>query len=358
MRQAPRSLTREQLARWVDPTIPTIRLRTRWDVLPGMPPLMSAMMPLVVDWEHAASSPNTVLIHRLNAGGNPVAGTTRMTSAVVHREALRGVHFVMTPLDRFGKRGLLAHAMLRFLFDPGGVRLLGSGVDAGGVDAADDMVVSWEAWRAPDVDYDALEGIADDAYFLTARGYTGPQRFLEDGLQKRDWFEFPLTFEGGAAGASAVLDAALIMADSVARRVLREHAGVSVAAGTPPESVSWMRFSHVSYQSLHRSCVQLALRTLEMAAGRDERRPAEFFPVAPMPAWLDELADGGVAALIRNLPRGLAYVLKNRFILPATLPQQLDRAGFLTRVDGKIDERHYTFTGRTPYGRVREHVLT
>jgi hypothetical protein len=248
--------------------------------------------------------------------------------------------------------------MLRFLFDPGGVRLLGSRVDAGGVDPADDLVVSWEAWRPPDVEYDALEGISDDAYFLTARAYTGPQRFLEDGLQKRDWYEFPLKFGDGASGAAAVLDAALIMADGVARRVLTEHAGVSVGAGTPPSQVSWMRFPHMSYQSLHRSCVQLALHTLEMAAGRDERRPADLFLVAPMPAWLEEVAEGGVPALLRHLPQGLMYVLRNRFVLPASLPKQLDRAGLLTRVNGKIDERHYTFEGRTPYGRVLDHVLT
>ena len=177
-----RTLTPKQLLTWVHKLDEPLRLRTVLDILPGG--YAAAMVPVMVDW--AASRPwdedGFVIIHNLNHGGNPVDGTTVLCSARIPLDGVEAVEFIILPLDKIGREGLLQHGQLRFLFHADRpVELLNYGnMEMGSDCQVRDLVFSWEAWRPPDAGFNAMTGMNPASYLLTPRAFSGPTRFLED----------------------------------------------------------------------------------------------------------------------------------------------------------------------------------
>ena len=190
----PETLDARDVAAFIDNEATTFRVRTTRDVLPGG--YSAAMSPLLVDWNKSdISSGGEILLLNINHGGNPVSGVTELRSAVIRPDKIIKVQFIMVPL---GGPEAISHSMIRFVFEEGGAEFSGGdrGV-AGKQEMLGDLMISWEAWRAPGVDYKMMKGMDPETYELSCRTYSGPQRFLEDALMNRDWNMYELFRPGG-----------------------------------------------------------------------------------------------------------------------------------------------------------------
>lgn len=361
----------------------TYRVRTTRDVLPGG--LSAAMAPALVVWDESDFSPGgAVTLRNVNHGGNPVSGVTVLRTAVVRPDDVVRAEFVMVPL---GGPDAVSHGQIRFVFDEGGGKLLGGDPDAvGEPDPLGDLVLSWEAWRSPGVDYSVLKGMETGVYQLTMRAYSGVQRFLEDALMGRDWNVTTLQLPGGRAGLTELLKVSLAMGDGAGRYVLadileqaeEDWAGAGPGGGheggdalalwhqigaqlEPGRSGGDDRIDmagRTGYQSVLRSCATMALyevdvtttRLIEQGYERGTMRPTQVAQLPEEPTWMAEMADANLAGLFLRAPRAITFAIRNPTSIPGNIPGALDDAGLLVRVDGKVLKRHFTIDGETPWG--------
>ncbi len=369
---------------------PYLRLRTAEAVLPGG--WAAAMAPVIVDW--STSSPDSADGHyqvlNLNHGGNPIDGTTVLCSAQVPAGPIQRVEFIVVPLDKLGIHGVVAHAMVRFIFaddtpltllDPSGKPLFGD-------PAIQDLILSWEAWRAPGADFDAIAGLDPTTYGLTLRAYSGPQRFLEDTLQKRDWYATPLELPGGEVGNAELLRVMLALGDGTARRTLegiysrtgddwtRHGPGTDASAATASsqlvralqsgtsaeDSLTVLPQNELSYQTLQRSCATMALFTIRVAMARlvapEHRiRLSLDTTIGPLEPWMLAAAKDGRRGLFLQSPKVLKYVFAHRQTVPTRIPGILDRSGLVPHQEGHAIRIHYALTDGPPYGDIRDNLI-
>ena len=377
-----RAVDIKEVAEYAELSASTYRVRTLRDVLPGG--LSAAMAPALVAWHRSSFAPGaSVMIRNLNHGGNPLSGFTVLRTAVLRPERLLRVEYVKVPLAR---PHALSHGQLRFVFEPGGVELVGDDPDeVGEADSFDDLVLSWEAWRPPGTGYSILKGMDPSVYRLSMRAYSGAQRFLEDALQRRDWEVYTLALPGGKEGAMELLKVSLAMGDGAARCVLSElfeESGDAWVAGGPRSAsegdaaAAWTEIQsrlqdarklgdertdlsgRTAYQSVVRSCAVMALYQVDVATVRliesghthAGGRPVKIADIDEIPEWLTDLAKTNVAGLFLRGPRMLAYVHKYPSAIPGEIPKELDRAGLLVRENGKPRKSNFTAEGETPWG--------
>ncbi len=392
-----RTLTPEQLLTRVHRKNEPLRLRTATDVLPGG--YAAAMAPVMIDWD--ASRPEDddpfVIIHNLNHGGNPVDGTTVFCSARIPLNGVEAVEFILLPLDRIGKEGLVQHGQLRFVFAADQqVELLNYGDEKMGSDGyIRDLVFSWEAWRPPDEGYDVMTGMDPSAYLLSPRAFSGPTRFLDDALGKRDWFSHRLRLPNGHAGLVELLMTNLALCDGVARHAVSkimqqgEDEWASQAPQTDGEAkgslADWEELRGVvapknvtadtlinlpdrdlAYQTLLRSCATMALYTINVAVDRlvaaghtdgldlDQRMLPDL---GVQEEWMTELADTNLKGIFLRAPAAVRYLRENPQAFPKKIPKQLERAGLLEFEQGKVRKHHYSLDGITPYGTLKENLI-
>lgn len=364
---------------------PILRVQARTDALPGG--LALAMLPVLVDWKASSvggGSDDHYQLHFVNAGGNPVEGTTHLVSAHVPCDGLRGAEFVVVNSRRFGLDRVGAHAQLRLLFDPGRrPTLIGNNGRRLSRDAEiDDLVFSWEAWRPPATDFHSRQGLDPNNYALSMRCFTGPQRFLEDSLRNRNWICYPLALPAAEDAGGELLYAILLIGDSLARltlaRILEHLAEPSaLARGEPGNDLqSWAQLkalvadapdspleavlgSGFSYQTLTRSCVTMALTCIDVAmarlwrrAGLGEWKPLQVSTEDP-PAWVKELSHASIRGFFERLPSVIWWLMKNHTVIPKHAHEVLERAGLLQRQNGHVVQHEYDIGGATPYGSVQ-----
>lgn len=385
-----RTLDVRDVVAYTDMSATTYRVRTTRDVIPGN--LSAAMAPVLVDWDQTRFTPDGVVtIRNLNHGGNPVSGVTVLRTARLYPERLREVQYVMVPL---GGPEAVSHGQLRFVFEEGGVELLGAATDAvGEADSVNEIVLSWEAWRAPGVDYSVLAGMDHHVYQLSLRAYSGTQRFLEDALAERDWYVYEMDLPGGRRGAVTLLGVALALGDGAARYVIgelldeaegqwamkgpdSEEEGGDAAAqwrqlrqraaagGVPDDDPRLDLTGKTGYQSLLRSCATMALYSVDVAVARlieagvpaNGKRPTQKPEVNDEPRWMRELAETNIAGIFLRAPRTLNYIHSHPTTVPGEIPGAMDQAGLLVQVDGKARRVTYSMEHLTPWG-PREHLL-
>ncbi len=380
----PETLDARDVAAFIDSEATTFRVRTTRDVLPGG--YSAAMTPLLVDWNKSDISPGgEILLLNINHGGNPVSGITELRSAVIRPDKIIKVQFIMVPL---GGPEAIAHSMIRFIFEDGGAEFSGgnSGV-AGRPEKLEDLMISWEAWRAPGVDYRMMKGMDPEMYELSCRTYSGPQRFLEDALMNRDWNMYELKLPGGKDGYIELLNVALALGDGASRhsivwmiedaekkwqddgiepdpeqsaaesvwRALKERAGASSAPDDDPRADMKGR---TGYQSLIRSCATMALYSVDLTVARlieagypaDGARPTRKPEMIDEPAWMVELGSADIAGILKRTPKALAYALANPTVIPGNIPKALEDAGLLVMDNGKPWNKRYSMQGDTPWG--------
>jgi len=389
-----RTLTVDELLAWAEQSPNAVRLHTGRDALPGG--LSASMVPVIVEWgaSNLADGDGHYIVRTLNAGGNPIAGTTVLCSARIPAHGVESVELVIVPHDRFGRRAIVAHAMFRFVFAPGSpLQLLsGAGVGTGGDATVPDLILSWEAWRPPGVPYHALKGLDPRAFDLTMRTYAGAQRFLEDAVVGREWFAYSLRLPGGKAGLNELLRLGFVLGDSVGRRSLDRLLSVAEKRwldGAPPAAADraaprarWEKLREalnaasvpaeplpgnhgIGYQTLQRSCSTMVLHMIDVAverlraAGHAEAagRPRLRLGPQDLAPWMEELAHADLFGIFMRAPFALWWLVRHQEVLPRQAVKQLDAAGLLERRDGEVVARHYKLGGRTPYGELYDYLI-
>ncbi len=380
----PETLDAREVAAFIDSEATVFRVRTTRDVLPGG--YSAAMTPLLVDWEKSdISAGGEILLLNINHGGNPVSGITELRSAVIKPDSISKVQFIMVPL---GGPEAIAHGMLRFIFEPGGAEFArGDRGVAGKKEKLEDLMISWEAWRAPGVDYKMLKGMDPGTYELSCRAYSGPQRFLEDALMNRDWNMYELRLPGGRAAYRELLMVALALGDGASRNSIvwmieeaerkwleegldsgpeqSEAAGIWLAlkerAGATSPPVDDPRADmtgKTGYQSLIRSCATMALYSIDLTVARlieeghphEGMRPTQKPEMVNEPAWMVELGSADIAGILKRTPKALAYARANPTIIPGNIPKALEEAGLFVMEGGRPWQKRYSMQGDTPWG--------
>jgi hypothetical protein len=377
-----------QVADYAEMSATTFRTRTARDVLPGG--LSAAMAPVFVVWDRSSFAPGeSITIRNLNHGGNPVSGVTVLRTAVLRPDHIQRVEYIRVPL---GGPDAISHGQLRFIFEPGGVELVGGDPStAGEPDSVTDVVLSWEAWRSPGTSYSIKKGMDPTVYQLSMRAYSGVQRFIEDALQGRKWDAFQLSLPGGHAGVVELLKVTLSLGDGAGRYVMSDllkHADDAWVMGGPrgehhgDAAQSWRELQSrledaptpgdtrldlaglTGYQTVIRGCASMALYQIDVAVSRlveqgyphHGRRPVEMAGITDIPEWIEELSKTNVAGLFLRAHRMIAFVHKYPSAIPGKIPKQLDDAGLLVRQDGKAMKTEFNISDLTPWGPVH-HLL-
>jgi hypothetical protein len=394
----------EDILGWIQQETPLLRVQTRVDALPGG--LSMAMMPALVSWSRSRldhGPDDFFLVHNVNVGGNPVAGTTDLATVRIPRRSVASVEFVMVLARVLGVDTPGGHGMIRFRFEENARPLVYAhdGEPLTNLPEIADLVCSWEAWRPPAAAFDGQKGLDPKAYALTMRCAHGPERFLSDGLQRRPWVCYPMKLPSVPYAGDEILHICLLLGDTLARhtfaRILggseqgsmhpadypapldREDptggpAGLGHAARTailqrfqedrPPEDpVAEALGGNIGYHLLLRSCITMSLTAIDMglerafrAAGRARPKRLEVTP-GPLPEWIGQLPHADMAGIFQQLPRALSWVAEHHTVIPAAAYQILRDAGLLHRRHGRTVFQYYDLRRRTPYGKLSENLI-
>ncbi|HEC29975.1 MAG TPA: hypothetical protein ENI65_10355 [Gammaproteobacteria bacterium] len=387
-----RTLTPSQILSWVEDETQIMRLRSDRDVIPGG--YMAATIPVLVDWP--ASQPHgehaSIVLRHINYGGNPFEKSTVLHSARVPLDGLQSAELTLVPFGEGGRFGPLQHVQLRFIFEPGKEpELLDlAGAETGADPRIPDLVFSWVSWRRPDVSWAFRKGMDDESqiYWLSLRAFAGSQRFLEDVLEGRDWYCYPLRLPGGKEGLAELFMSTVTLGDGVARDTLAhmlaggEEAWLKHAPpGNDAEQDIRCQWNELleriktsdpqaltqvlippeqdTYHPLVRSCVTLARYTVLLtvkrliANGQNEgvildKLPEPFLGTTEV--WMKEFAHAGLRGLFLCAPLAMRYVMRHHESVPIDIPAELDAAGLLQQRNGKRYRIHYSHKGITPYG--------
>ena len=306
-------------------------------------------------------------------------------------DAVQSVEFV-TAMSKVGRLETdVGHAMLRFIFRPDRrpVILARDGNPMARSATIPDLIVSWEAWRPPLASFNPVLGLDPHTYALTVRCFNGPARCLLDSLLDRPWIAFPLKLPPTEHAASALFHHSLLLADSTARQILstlldariesndtlppdyqrltkeewRSVWNSVLSAEASPEPIQDILGGKIGYQLLQRSCITMALQTIDWAVQRLHRGTEADQPkrirIAPkkLPAFVDAILSGDRTATLLRLPAALHWLISNHTVVPGKAFQLLDEAGLLEYRRGEVVKTHYDNRNETPYGSLHEHII-
>jgi len=390
----PRTVDAEELLGWAEQATPLARINTATDRLPNG--LAMSMLPFMVDWEHSRVDGDApfLLMRNVNAGGNPVIGENLLATLRVPLDGLSALEWCLTPTrNKRGKDTFMGHAMLRFLFakDRRPVILARDGEPLRGALPPDDLMLSWEAWRAPMTRYDGLKGLDPDTYTLSARAYTGAQRFLADIVRGNPWRCYPVRLPDVDDALQLTLLTAALSGDAFARRTigklvaegvvradglvqptpeqLQRAEAVFATSGLPKDPLSnLLKTADLSYQLLERSCITESLAMIQLALIRIHKEhdlgPPPQLELVPngLPSWIQELVTADHDTLLAHIPGALLFVARNRQVLPTEAYRILDDAGLLlpAGMEGAAQRPlmyYYDKASGTPYGAIRDNLM-
>ncbi|UCH82610.1 MAG: hypothetical protein JSW50_08970, partial [Candidatus Latescibacterota bacterium] len=387
-----REFKASEVLEWWRTGSPIIRVETATDVLPGG--LSAAMSPMMVNWNASprGHGPNDFyLVHNVNVASNPIEGTTLLATVRVPSAGVESVQFVMV-LTKVGKRKTDAgHAQLRFVFKEASRPVV---VDRDGKPVAHnaelgDLVLSWEAWRPPVTGFDPVAGLDPKTYALTLRCFNGAVRCLSDAILDRPWSCYPLKLPDVPHAADELLYVSLLLGDAVARQTIHSILDKRIEQGrnTPgdyreTEAEEWAELKalseqqeipenpigdilggKVSYHLLLRSCITMALTSIDWANTRIHRRANLGDPkrirIAPesFPRFLDDLALSRRRSALVRIPAALHWLVKNQAVIPGKSFELLDEVGLLERKEGRIVRWDYENRVESPYGKPSEHLI-
>jgi len=345
---APRTIDVEQLLSWAEGATPLARINTATDRLPNG--LALSMLPFMVDWEQSRTESDSpfLLMRNVNAGGNPIIGENLLATVRIPLDGLSSLQWCLTPTrKKKGADAFMGHAMLRFLFtkEKRPVILGRDGQPLPGALPPDDLMLSWEAWRPPLTSYDGLKGLDPKTYTLTARAYTGAQRFLTDIVRGNPWRCYPVKLPDLDDALQQTLLTAALSGDTFARRTMGEMAADGVVqaeglqqatpaqmervkslfatSGLPEDPLSeLLQHADMSYQLLKRSCITESLAMIQLALDRIHKEhdlgPPPELELVPsgLPPWIQDLVTADPATLLGHIPGALLFVARNRRVLP------------------------------------------
>jgi hypothetical protein len=387
-----RILYPSQILSWMEDDTQIMRLRTDRDVIPGG--YMAAAIPVLVDWlaSDVHGDPASIVLRNVNYGGNPFEKSTILHSVRVPLDGLENVELTLVPFGEGGRLGPLQHVQLRFIFESGKEPELMNfaGAETGANPHIPDLVFGWVSWRRPEIDWELRKGMDDEAqiYWLSLRAFAGSQIFLEDALEGRDWFSYPLRLPGGKAGLVELFKTTVTLGDGTARDTLArmlesgeetwlKHAPrdndaeqdirsqwdelLERVRAADPQALAPVHLppEQDTYQPLVRSCATMARYTVLLtvkrliANGQDEGVVLDKLPeplLGTTALWMKEFAHTGLRGTFLLAPLAMRYVMRHRESVPPDMPYEFDAAGLLQRRDGKRYRIHYSHKGMTPYG--------
>lgn len=385
-------VTADDILEWQRTYSPVRRVSTQQDAFPNG--LSVAMAPLFVGWPSSSASfgpEDYYLVRNVNVLNNPVEGITLLGTVKVWAESVESVEFVMVISKVAGRESPGGHAMLRFIFreDRRPIVLGADGQPFTNDSTLDDLVLSWEAWRPPRASFDPVAGLDPSTYALTPRCFVGSVRCLADAVLDRPWHCYPLKLPDVENANNELLYVSLALADAVARQttlsiveeyiakgrnMLEDYADAKLEdwatlaeesrkAEVPEDPIEDILTGKIRYQLLERSCITMALQSVDLAnqriherAGLGEPRRIRISPKT-MPAFLSALAAGKRTKALLGMPAALHWLMSNHTVIPSNAPSLLDEVGLLRRENGQIVKRHYDNRRETPYGSVAEHLI-
>ena len=375
---------------WKRDTSEIIRVRIERDVVPGG--LSLAMAPVLVNWQSASAGfgpDDYYILRNVNVANNPVGGILHLAGLKVFADSVESAEFVTVTWKVAGKKTPIGHGMLRFIFreERRPVILDREGNPFANDAMVEDILLSWEAWRPPKVMFNPLDGLNPTTYALTPRCMLGHVRCLLDSILDRPWTCYPLKFPDVEHAYDELLFVALALADAVARQTvanildrriekdrlpddypapeLNEWEYVSdhhKTAHVPENPILDVLQGKVEYQLLERSCVTMALSSLDWANYRIHRRAgmeAKRIQVVPesMPSFLADLAVGERSTILLRIPAAMYWLMNNQAILAGKAHEILDEAGLLQHKLGRIRKSNYDNRRETPYGAIADHMI-
>lgn len=387
-----REITAADVLEWRQFDTPIIRARAAVDMLPGG--LSLAMMPMFVKWNLSSAGfgpDDFYIIQNVNIASNPISGSTLLAGMKVYADSVESVQFVMV-ISKVGKLKTLAgHGMLRFMFreDRRPKLLTRAGEPMDMRSAVSDLIISWEAWRPPTASFDALAGLDPETYALTPRGYSGPVRCLTDSVLDRPWTCYPLNLPDVDNSKNELLYVSLAMADAVGRQTITNILDQRIEKGknmpddfkdpdldywenlnaeykkakVPENPIQDILDGKIKYHLLQRSCITMALSSIDWAnqriherAGLGEPKPIRVAPKA-MPSFISKLATGKRTSVLLKAPAALHWVMTNQTVVPGLAHELLHEAGLLQTEKGHIKKIEYDNRHHTPYGDIADHLI-
>jgi hypothetical protein len=381
-----------ELLEWSRNETPLTWVNTATDAIPGG--LSMAMSPVLVNWSASTAGPSaeaSYLLHNVNLSSNPIAGATLLGSIRVEADSIERAEYV-TVLSKVGRFETDAgHAMLRFVFKEGrNPHILGNNGEPLSENARlADLLFSWEAWRPPGAGFDPFAGLDPSQYSLTMRCFNGPSRCLTDSLLDRPWVCYPLNFPDVPEAMSELLHVTLLLGDSVARQtigtILDEK--IAEAHGTPEDypdaaATDWSKLKselqheafpeepiqeilhgRYRYHTVLRSCVTMALTTVDWANVRihydADLQPPRRVRVAPtsLPSFFDKWNRGDRSRALLRIPGALHWLVTNQTVIPGKAHELLDEVGLLQHKDDQLVRTHYDNREESAYGHIRDSII-
>jgi hypothetical protein len=354
------------------------------------------MDPFMVNWAKSDirnEAVGNLVIHNVQVAGNPVLGTSRNATVHIPPHSIERVEFVVVRYALKGLAKMAGHVQLRFVFKTESRPQLFD--ERGKPDASqpflDDLIVSWEAWRPSNTAWQFVAGLDPKNYALTARMYSGNQRFLNDSLRGAIWDCYPLRLPDTPEAEDKVLYTCLMMGDMMTRKVfsgmikdqLIQKKGEDFTAGWTKEEraralnrLSWdgipdnwlkdrMHDADFSYNSLQRSCITAALFQIDLAmdwlyAEEDlgSHKEVIYTPPGDLPAWFAAAANDEESAGFFAAPRALIWALNHKEIFPYKGYLPLEEAGLLQKdKKGKVILYRYDLKAQSPYGKLKRNLM-
>jgi hypothetical protein len=387
----PREVDAADVLDWSRGDSPLIRVRIPRDTVPGG--LSLAMAPMFVGWKKFSGLGATdhYLIHNVNVANNPVGGVLVLGTLKVWAASVKDVEFIAVTTKVKNHDTPFGHAMLRFIFHEDRRPLI---LDRKGSPIANDaevsdLIVSWEAWRPPQEQFDPVKGLDPNRYALTPRCMVGAVRYLTDSTLGRPWHCYPIRLPVVDHAHDELLYACLALADAVARQTVsqllnhridhqkgfpRDYAAAHAddwtavaeyykTSNLSPNPVRDVLDGKISYHLLERSCISMALLSLDWANRRIHRRAGLPEParvaVAPetLPSLIADLAGGDRTPMLLRVPAALQWIMLNQTVVVEKAAQMLDDVGLLQRNDDGPLRKDWDTPRETPYGNLLDHMI-
>lgn len=386
--------TAEELDEWMKQKTPSYIVHTpedRW--LNGF---AECMNPFIVDWMQSdvgGGDSEYVMVHNVQVGGNPLLGISRHGTVKIQEQSIERIEYVIVRYALEGPARTGGHIQLRFVFKPDSRPQL---FDANGnpdpvQPYLDDLMVSWEAWRPSNTPWKFISGLDPTQYELTARMYSGCQRFLNDSLRGAVWDCYPLQLPDHEEAEDMVLWCALIMGDSMARRTMTDMIMHDLKAEVGADfqntwskkqqdqmsrRLSWdeipdnwfkatMQDADLTYHAIERSCISIGMLQIELAMERlynehdlGERKKIDWRPKGKIPDWFNDVVRGDGKGTYTQAPYAAFWALTHQEILPYKAYLPLKRADMLRKDEkGNIIRYRYGHKLTSPYGDINRNVM-
>lgn len=380
------------LQTWLEQDTPVAIFRTpqsRW-----YNGLAGCMTPLVVDWETSKlnGTNSYVIVNNVQIAGNPIYGTSQHATIKIFENSIERIEYIVVRYALHGPAKSSGHVLLRFIFtkDHRPIIFDESGAPNKSQPYLDDLMISWEAWRPTATGWNFSKGLDKNNYALTARAYSGSQRFLNDSLRGAVWDAYPLNLPDHPKANDFVLFSGLIMGDILARRTLADLVENEILIqfsddeeklidaqllDAAKKRLEWeqipdnlianlLKDADLGYHSILQSCITVTQLQIELALTRLAEKydvPHENhirYKEDKLPKWFDAMEQGSTWDSVRYAPYALYWLFGHEEILPHKSYIPLQKAGVLqTDKKGRPILFRYEYKKASPYGNLKRNLM-